>query len=403
MYASVHTDRSGRVFVSGDHAAAAMDGVDAQQFADAIPLPEGTDLVPLPREVVAFDRGGRARPLAKGRLALGAVLPPGYLRALAPSYRDDPAARPLEPLPYAAVAADERGDVVVAAIGLPTRRSREPEDGHAAGRPAVRAHPASAVARQLARCAKENGCVAARSGIGRGVLPIPLGAPAAERPRLPVALRSGYAGTPREQASFHPDERDVVAIALDHFAHGGSAVGFGRACEGEPLALIRVLEEATAEIRERVPGAAVHLETTGSDPAALRRAIEAGLTEITVRIGSARSDTYDALHGPVAHRWSDVRASLQLAAERGIALTLALLTLPGLTDQGAEIDATIALLGELAGGRIELRDLGADPSRAIAALPRGRGLGMKVLLARIAEADHFRIADAPNAAVAASA
>ena len=43
--------------------------------------------------------------------------------------------------------------------------------------------------------------------------------------------------------------------------------------DGEPLARLRVMEEATAAIRGRVPGALVHIETTGSDPDALRRAV----------------------------------------------------------------------------------------------------------------------------------
>jgi pyruvate-formate lyase-activating enzyme len=85
-----------------------------------------------------------------------------------------------------------------------------------------------------------------------------------------------------------------------------------------------------------------------------------------------------------------VRACLQLLAERRVALTIALLLMPGLTDTPLEVDALVALLGELPGGRIELRDLGADPVRLLAAFPPQRPLGVRVLLARIAEADHFR-------------
>jgi pyruvate-formate lyase-activating enzyme len=185
-----------------------------------------------------------------------------------------------------------------------------------------------------------------------------------------------------------------------HLERGGTGAAFGRACDGEPLALVRVLEEGVAAIRAQAPRAEIHLETCAPDPTAMRRALDAGITSVTVRLGSARADTYDLLHGPVEHRWSDVRACLQLIAERRLALTLAILVLPGLTDGSAELDALAALLGELPGGRIELRDLGADPLRLLAVFPPQRPLGMRALLARIAEADHFRMpAVAETAAV----
>ncbi len=403
MYASVHTDRSGRAFVSDDHAAAAMGGADATPFTEGIPLPAGSRLVPLARDAVAYDRGGRERTLAKGRLALGAVLPRSYVRHHFPAYRDERGAPPLEALPYAAVAADERGDLVVAAVRLAGESApAAPADADdVEGRAAMRAHPANVLARQLARCARLNVCRAARQGLGAGVLPVPLGAPPAERPRLPLALRSGYSAELTERAAFRPDAREIVDLAADHLARGGGAVAFGRACDGEPLAVVRVVEDAIAGIRARVPGADIRLETTAADPAALRRALDAGLRAITVRIGSARPDTYETLHRPIGHRWGDVRASLQIAAERNVAITIALLVLPGLTDRATEADALVALLGEMPGGRLELRDLGCDPLRTLGAFRGADALGIGALLARIGEADHFRVAGADDAAPAA--
>lgn len=397
MYASVHTDRSGRVFVSADHGAAGMGGLEATAIDDAVPLPSGARVVPLAREATAYDRTGRIRALGKGRLALGAILQGGHARLLFPAYRDDPGEATLEPLAYAAVAADARGDLVVAAADLGLGE-RPHERGAADPAIALRERPANALVRQLARCARDHACLAARSGFGHGDLPVPLGAPPAERPTLPVALRSGYGGSPSERAAFHPTAPEIADVAADHVARGGTRVSFGRACDGEPLRLIRVLEDAIALIRERAPSAAVHLETAGSDPAALRRAIDAGLASVTVRLGAARADTFELLHGPLGHRWTDVRACLQLAAERGVALTIALLTLPGMTDRPAEIDALLSLLGELPGGRLEVRDLGADPLRTLAGFPRARPLGMRALLGRLTEADHFRLGATVEAA-----
>jgi pyruvate-formate lyase-activating enzyme len=394
VYASVHTDRSGRVFVSQDRGAAAMGGTEPVPLTDAVALPAGTELIPLPREAIAYDRGGRARPLGPGRLAIAAIVP-GRTRLAFPAYRDDPSTPALDPLPYAAVGANARGDVVVAVADGIERLADEGEGGG----DALRMHPANALARQLARCAREHSCRSARAGLGRGLLPIPLGAPAAEHPRHPVALRSGYAGSPKDRAAFRPTAREVVELVAAHVERGGTGASFGRGCDGEPLARIRVLEEAAAAIRSRAPRAEIHLETCASDPTALRRALDAGVSSVTVRLGSARVGMYEELHGPSGHRWSEVRACLQLIAERRVALTIGLLVMPGLTDAPAEADAIAALLGELPGGRIELRDLGADPLRLLAALPPQRALGIRGLLARLAEADHFRIPLAETAAV----
>ncbi|MBU6424607.1 MAG: radical SAM protein, partial [Chloroflexi bacterium] len=200
-----------------------------------------------------------------------------------------------------------------------------------------------------------------------------------------------------EPAAFRPEAREIVDVAAEHLAQGGTAVAFGRACDGEPLAVVRVLEEAVAGIRARAADVDVRLETSGSDPAALRRVLDAGLTSLTVRIASARPDTYEALHRPVAHRWSDVRAGLQLAAERHVPVTIALLVLPGLTDRAAEIEALVALLDEMPAGRLEPRDLGCDPLRTVAAFGRTDALGIPALIARLREADHFRLAAIENA------
>lgn len=391
MYASVHADRTGRVLVSADREAAAMGGTSALPMVEAIPLPRDAEVVALPREAIALDRGGRPRPLGRDRSAVGALVP-GHTRLLFPAYADEPSAPPLDARPYAAVAADARGDLVVAAA----RPAALDEAPPAAGPAALRTFPANALARQLARCGRENECRAARAGLGRGELPIPLGAPPAERPTLPLDLRSGRAASVAERAAFRPTAAEVLEVASAHLERGGSGIGFGRACDGEPLARIRVIEDTVAAMRERFRSAEVRVETCGSEPAALRRAADAGVTAVTVRIASARAETYELVHGPVAHRWGDVRASLQVAGERGLTVTIALLVLPGLTDRPAEIDALVALLGELRGGHLELRDLGADPLRVLAPFGPARPVGVRALLARLAEADHFRVA-APSA------
>ena len=89
MFSAVHSDRSGRVYVSADWGACAFDGYRTIEIDTVIPLPEGSTLVPLMREAEGLDRHGRARPLGPSRWALGAVLPPGFTRTLHPAYVDE--------------------------------------------------------------------------------------------------------------------------------------------------------------------------------------------------------------------------------------------------------------------------------------------------------------------------
>ncbi len=396
MYASVHTDRTGRVYVSDDHRASGWNGSEHVPLDEVIPIPQGTRLVPLVRDAEAFGRDGRMRAIGRGRTALSAILPAGYTRLLFPSYGEERAEPPLALLPYTAVGAAPGGDLVVAAVRHSAAAPSPIEVADAPGviQGALRSWPGNDLVRQLVRCAREHECLAARAALADGSeLPVPIGALTAEQPTLPIAMRSGYPGTPTEQATLHPTANEIAQLVSSPVTR----ISFGRACDGDPLLAIRPMEEALTLLRARHPDVELHIETTGCSTTALRRLIDAGVTSVTIRFASAMPDTYRALHGPVAHEWSEVRASIALAAERA-RLTLALLLLPGVSDRPAEADAIVGLIGDLPGGVLELRDLGADPLRALAGLPRGRPTGMRTLLDRLSEADHFELTAAAKPA-----
>ena len=397
MFSAVHSDRSGRVYVSADWGACAFDGARTIELDTVVPLPDGATLVPLAREAEGLDRLGRARPIGASRWALGAVLPPGYTRTLHPAYRDEGLREsPLAPLATAAVCADDSGALYVAAVPTSTvtadgaGATGTAEAAGAAAHPgmtAVQARPGNRLARQLARCARDHACAGARSALrGDGVAALPVSARSNESPPPVVAPRARPDASPRESAAFRPSAAEIAEIALAHLESGGEAVSFGRACEGEPLTAVRLLEDAITRIRQALPAARIHIETNGSSASALRRLIEAGLGEVTVRLASAHPDTYDALHGPIRYRYTDVRASIAMARESGARVELLVLTLPGLTDRPGELDALGALAGD-AGVSVALRDLGADARRAIALAPKAEApLGMDAAIARLLEA-----------------
>lgn len=395
MYQAVHSDRSGRVFVSADYGAAALDGPATTALDRAMPLPPDAELVPLTdRAAIGIDRRGQPRSLGPTRWALAAVLRPGRLRTHLPACEAESGVAVLEPLGYAAVAADARGELVVAAVTLGGDPPGPPGDPSGAITRRLRDEPSNRLLRQLARCAREYRCpFAANAFLGTGECALPLGAPVNDTAAPIVALRRREERAPLEPVTFHAEASDVAAVAAAHLAAGGACVSFGHACEGEPLTLVRPLVDATAEIRRRSAGAIV-LRTSGASAAGLARAAEAGVDRVVVRIASAHGPTYELVHRPVGFRWSDVRATLREATARAIAVTVELLVLPGLSDRDREVDALLELLGELpAGTELRLADLAADPYALLARVPAAPAIGVASLIARLrADAAHVRLA-----------
>jgi len=394
---AVHSDRSGRVVVASDWAAASFDGVTTGPFHDAIPLPAEAAIVPLSgREAEGLDHGGRLRRLGAARFAVAAVLPPGWLRLALPAYAEAGQDQPLAPRAYVAVGADEHGELVAAAASLDGRPGASaPTDLGARVSATLRARAANRELRQLARCARDYACrAAANAFMGRDDCALPVGAPQNERAATFIALRDDRDATPTEPAAFHPSPEEIADVAAAHLEAGGTLVAFGRACEGEPLLAVREIEDAVRRIRARAPHATIHLETNGSLPVALRRLYDAGVDSIAIRLASGRADTYEAIHRPEGYRFTDVRASLGEAAGWKVALSLVVLALPGLTDRPRELDAIVALAGELPpGSALVLRDLAADPRRALALASGDGPLGMRVALERLrADASHLVLA-----------
>jgi hypothetical protein len=89
-----------------------------------------------------------------------------------------------------------------------------------------------------------------------------------------------------------------------------------------------------------------------------------------------------------------VRAALREAGARRLALTVELLSLPGLTDRETEVAALLTLLGELRpGSELRLADLAADPYAVLARVPGGATIGIAAMLDRLrADAAHVRLA-----------
>jgi len=388
MFAAVHADRSGRIVLARDRGAAVFDGRAARALERAIPLPLGALVEPLvDRLAMGLDRTGVARSLGAGRWAVGARLPAGFVRLGHPAYLTNDAS-PLTPGRFAAVGADERGELVVAAEAIEREdQAGEMPESSLAARIAdgLRERPSSRLVRQLARCAKDYRCrAAANAFLHRADIAVPVAAPVNEHPPDGIAVRAQPDAMPTELAALEPTTAEIADLAVAHLEAGGTMVAFGRACEGEPLLAARTIDLAIAQIRARTALGSIHLETNGSVPSALHRFAEAGLDSVAIRIGSARSETYERLHGPRGYRFTDVRASIDAASDAKLSLAVIVLVMPGLTDRERELDALVSLCGALrAGSQVLLRDLVADPAAVVRVIGAGEPLGVDRLLARL--------------------
>ena len=373
MFRAVHSDRSGRLVVASDYAAAFFDGVTTRTLTDAVRLPSDAEVVPLSgNAAVGVDRAGRTQALGGARWAVGAVAPAGLLRTGLPACAAD-GATPVAPRPYAAVGAGDDGELVVAAIPVDADAPAPPAVGDLSDRitAALRERPSNRLLRQLARCAREYRCRAAANAFAsRDDCALPVGAAANEQSLEGVSLRDLADAAPTDVAAFKPSSDEIAEVAISHLERGGTMGTFGRACEGEPLLAVRAIEGAAVAIRGGTSRGTLHLETNGSDPTAMRRLADAGLDSMAIRLVSARADTYEAIHRPSGYRFADVRAGI--AAGSAAALSLHVLVLPGLFDREAELEAFAALAGELPrASAVVLSDLAVDPSRASRIAPRG--------------------------------
>jgi pyruvate-formate lyase-activating enzyme len=405
--AAVFARPSGEVLDMPDACAAADNGMLVAASAnDFIAQPEGTLLLRLPgRSPLQFDgAAARSLPAPGGDPidAVAAALPLGYTRTLLPAYRTRADAEPLPLYGYAAVAWAEDGFRVAA-----TRTdeldswSAETHAPDAIDRAIARRSlefPGNSLMVQLRRCATEYGCYTAQNVFlrqGEAALPVSpacnarcIGCISEQDPQARVK-------SAQERVRALPRVDEIAAVAVAHLDGVDRAlVSFGQGCEGEPLLAAPLIEQAIQAIRSRTAAGTIHCNTNASLPRALARLLTAGLQSIRVSLNSARPETYASYYRPRGYDFSDVRESLRVAARAGAALSLNLLTHPGITDDRSEMAALAALLREYPVSLLQTRTLNVDPEIYFAAVgrPREAPLGMRRWLEWLkAEFPHLRV------------
>lgn len=391
MAGLAYADARGRIYFDAAHTPLA-DGGDLREphEGELIPAPAGTVPTMLPGRAPLL-RDGR---VATRRIALGALLPAGYTRLLVPAYRAQPGAPVLplfgytyacvvdDELHVAAMATDASEDWVprVFAAGelealVAARRGRDPQNG---------------VLAQVARCSLEYGCFTAQNVfLERGEAALPVSPACNARCIGCISEQEPDAEIPSPQQRLR-DEATVEELTLIALAHlervPDGIVSFGQGCEGEPLLRATTIARAIERIRARSPAGTINVNTNGSLPKSLGALVDAGLDAVRISLNSFRAPVYGAYYRPIGYDLDDVFESVRLCAERGVRVSLNLLTHPGVTDAAEEADAADEFL---TGARVEMvqtRTLNIDPERYFAAVgrPTEAPLGMREALRRIA-------------------
>jgi len=385
-----YSDRAGRVYFD-DGQRALADGGEIRLVHDdeLIPAPPGTLMTLLPGRAPLVD-GGRT---ANRRTAVAALLPAGFTRLLLPAYRRrrDAPALPLFGYTFAGV----RDDVLVVAA---TRTDAGEDWGprtFAAGEldalvAARRAHdPHNAVLGQLGLCAVDYACFTAQNVfLVRGEAALPVSPACNARCVGCISEQEPDAGVPSPQARIREaaSADELARVALFHLERvPAGIVSFGQGCEGEPLLRSTTIARAIERIRARAASGTINLNTNGSLPRSLERLIDAGLDAVRISLNSFRPPTYAAYYRPLGYGLDDVFESVRLAGERGLRVSLNLLTHPGVTDDAEELAAAEAFLRDARISMIQTRTLNIDPERYFALVGRPqRTLGMRHSLERLA-------------------
>jgi pyruvate-formate lyase-activating enzyme len=365
--------------------------------ADFAPLPKGSLLLTLPGRSAIVYEGDRRTTLddldGVAVDAMAVALPLGYTRALLPAYEARPGAPTLPLYGYTAAAWDGKR-IVAAALSTDSLASWSAASHDEANvREGIDARIAefgdTGLLRQLARCATEYGCYTAQNAFLRsGEAAIPVSPACNARCIGCISAQDMSAGfvSAQERVRTTPSADEIVELAVAHLEGGGDIVSFGQGCEGEPLLAAPRIASAVRKIRARTTAGVIHCNTNASSPQALASLIDAGLQSVRVSLNSARPEAYSAYYRPRGYTFDDVRKSLQVASDARVAISLNLLTHPGVTDEQDEIESFDRLLQDYSISMVQTRTLNVDPAEYFAAVGRPAlpTVGMATWLARLA-------------------
>ncbi|MBI1869854.1 MAG: radical SAM protein [Chlamydiae bacterium] len=361
---------------------------------ELIDLPTNTQVTFLPKRIPILWNQNLKKPQLdptsseKENLTAGAILPIGYLRTLLPATA--PVQKDFLPQwAYAAIGRSKK-NVMGAAIRIDSSDRWENHHYNTPGllvkiERRLSKEPQNRILKQLALCASEYHCNTAQNIFyerWEGALPVSpacnaqcVGCISLQPEELPPSSH--------QRINFAPYLEEVLPIALSHLEKSEDAIlSFGQGCEGEPLLVSNTIEKALKEIRLRTSFGTLNLNTNASRPHDFLKLCQAGLESVRISMNSAIPETYAAYYQPRGYDFKEVVETAHIARENGLAISINLLTFPGVTDREEEAKALITFIHQTKINAIQWRNLAIDPDQYLLALPKRKGniLGLTTLL-----------------------
>lgn len=374
----VVSDGKGNVFEIPELYMVGMElhNIKLPEKGELIPLPEGSDLFELPdRVAIGYDperhefvevpeyQDEPVYPVA-------AFMAPAYVQYYRSAYSSLPNAPHLPLFSYTALGwrneqffvagkridFDRRQDLALVDLNLVQRQAQ-----HMRAR-----YPQNRLVHHLVdNCVCRYGCPAARNFVlERWECPAPT-SPACNSDCVGcISRQSQESGVtpPQERIAFIPTPEEIAEFTVPHLEHAPRAViSFGQGCEGEPLLVGDVLEEAIKLIRKRTQRGIINLNTNASRPDVVERLCQAGLDSMRVSLNSAQPDFYTAYYRPRTYTFQDVLESLKIVRRYQRWSSLNYFVFPGLTDQPSEVSALEQVIEQTDINMIQARNLNMDP------------------------------------------
>ena len=378
----LYADAKGNIFDHPELCMAGMSGPVAvlPEGAELIPLPEDSRLFTIPdtppvawdpklRRFTSVDEVRTGRRSIKVQ-AVSAFMAPGYMRTLLPAcdYTRKKVHLPL--WSYTAVGWDEETErFMVAATRVDTNENWLPRNyDDRLLDPLVRkllgALPGNRLLEQLARCALDYHCFAAKNlFLRRWEAPLPVSPACNSRCLGCISLQpSDCCPANHERIGFVPTPEEIVELALPHLLEAPEPiVSYGQGCEGDPILQSDTVAEATRRLKGATSRGTVNFNSNGSIPDRVRLLCDAGIDSMRFSMNSVREEIYNRYYRPVGYAFRDVVESVYTAKERGLFTMINYLVAPGLTDNAGEVEALLKFIGATGVDMIQMRNLSIDP------------------------------------------
>lgn len=391
----LYSDGKGNIYEDTSLYAVGRAGWDALPIPsdDWIPLPDGGSLYELPgRKGIGIDvHTGEMRLCDKG-WAVAAFIPPAYTGLYLAAFETLPEAETLPLFCYTAVGWDQ--DVFYVPALRIERDIRQDCAGYddqqirAGISQLLEAYPHNRLVQHLANnCALTYHCPAARNYfMNRWECPIP-SSPACNSNCIGcISFQPEHEqiGASQDRLQFKPTAAEIVEYTVPHLETAPyPIVSFGQGCEGEPLLMGDVLEQAILEIRKHTQKGCIHINTNGSKPQTVARLMRAGLNSIRVSLNSVRKDIYTKYYLPNNYQFEDIIESIRIVRKAGGWASINYFTFPGMTDTVAEYEALRKFIRDTDLNMIQWRNFNIDPDwylGKIGVADTGEFLGIKQMM-----------------------